>query len=109
MKRLKAQGAVITSAMVVFGLFVYRKLLAETGAGTEPASTSEFVTGFFVVYLTLSVMAQAAPSVGGSFAWLVMLGDLLANGQTLVKDVDRGLGTAAAATTSTTTTARKGA
>jgi len=105
MSASQAHTAVATSAIVVFGLYAYRKMLAGIGAGQPVASTGQFVTGFFFLYLTLSVMAEAAPALGGMFAWLVMAGDLLANGQPLVKDLNHGLGQ----TAKTTTPTRKGA
>lgn len=104
MSKQSAQNAVATSAFVVFGVWAYRKL---TEGNASPPG--EFLTGFFVVYLSLAVVAQAAPPLGGMFAWLVAAGDLLTNGQGLVNDLNKGLKRTAAATApATTTTPAKG-
>jgi hypothetical protein len=51
--------------------------------------------------VTLSILAQGAPELGGMLAVLVATGDLLANGKPLVADLNTGL-----KTTRTTTAAK---
>jgi hypothetical protein len=79
----QAQSAVALSAFVVAVVFAYRKL---AGGKTAP-STSHFVIGFGFTYITLSLVAQAAPELGGMGAILVATGDVLVNGQGLVNDL----------------------
>lgn len=98
-----AKTAVTMSAVVVGGVYAYRKL-ATPNAKASP--TSHFVLGFMVVYVGLAMVAEVAPDVGGMFAWLIAVGDLLVNGTQITKDINTGLKTTAAATgTPTTTTA----
>lgn len=96
----QAHSAVTTSAMIVAGIFIYRHFNETTGQA-QSASTDQFLLGFMVVYIVLSALAEAAPAVGGMLAYLIALGDLLTNGQALVKDLNQGLGETAAATTTT--------
>jgi hypothetical protein len=82
-----AQTAVSISAMVVAGAYVYRKL-------SEPTSstpTAHFVIGFAFTFVTLAVLAEAAPAVGGPLAVLVAAGDVLTNGTALFKDLTGAL------------------
>jgi hypothetical protein len=88
----QAQSAVTLSAFVVASVFAYRKLTSG-----QP-NTAHFVIGFGFAYITLSIVAQAAPELGGMFAVLVATGDLLANGQALLGDLQTGLKTTTAAT-----------
>lgn len=99
----QAQSAVTLSAFVVASVFAYRKLTA--GSSGSAPNTGHFVIGFGFTYITLSIIAQAAPELGGMFAVLVAVGDLLANGTALIGDLQTGLKTTAAATTPTTTAA----
>jgi hypothetical protein len=102
MTRSGAQSAVVLSAFVTAGIFAYRKF-------TEPASsptgliagvpqTAHFLLGWMVVYTTLSIVAAAAPPLGGMFAILVGAGDLLVNGQAITSDITKGLNATATAT-----------
>jgi hypothetical protein len=93
----QAQSAVTLSAFTVAGVFAYRKLVEPKPKGTSPP-TSHFVVGFGVVFVSLAVIAQAAPELGGMFAVLVAVGDLLANGQAIAKDITNALGVAKTAT-----------
>lgn len=103
----EAQGAVTLSALVVAGVYGYRRLAegntnqASTltsktaakqlaGLGGTPAA-SHFVVGFGVVYILLSIVAQAAPTLGGLMAILIAVGDLLTNGVQVTKDITGAL------------------
>jgi hypothetical protein len=96
-----AKSAVTISAVVVGGTFAYRKITSPAGTPT----TSHFLLGFMVVYITLSILADAAPEIGGMGAALVAVGDLLTNGTAITNDLNRGLKATAAATKPTATTA----
>lgn len=89
----QAQSAVALSAFVVAAIFAYRKLIETTTSPSvgEVPQTGHFVLGFGFTYITLSLLAQAAPALGGMFAVLVAVGDLLANGQPLIADLQHGL------------------
>lgn len=100
-----AQGAVVTSAVVVAGVWGYRKLVEPAtaassrasqpsqallkiiGAEPRPASTAEFAVAFGFVYLVLSLTATFAPTLAGSIAILVAVGELLTNGASVATDV----------------------
>lgn len=97
------EKAVVTSALIVFGVYFYRHLTEGTtsidngvkqllGYGT-PANLGRFVTAWGFIFLTLAIINSAAPGVGGSFAILVATGDVLANGAQVASDVNKKLGT----------------
>ena len=106
-----AEKAILGSAIVVAGVWGYRKMVeplatAEPGVGTlkaiagmssVPASASEFAVAFGFSYLALSLIAEAAPDVAGAFAILIATGSILANGQSLFSDVSGQVGAKKAA------------
>lgn len=120
MNKEQAQTAVTASALIVGGVYSYRRLvepainadvkvnthvgknrlLEISGFGPLP-NVGRFITGFGVVYLVLSLMAQANPNLGGSFAILVAVGDVLGNGTQLAADVNNRLGAGGGSTPST--------
>jgi hypothetical protein len=102
MNALGAEGAVSLSAFVVASTYGYRRVV-ELNATSPPVA--HFVVGFGVVYVTLSIVAAAAPELGGMMAILIMVGDLLINGTALVKDLSGALGKTTTAVGGTTTTA----
>src|SRR3954469_1899482 len=101
MNQTQAESAVTASALVVGGLYVFRRL-SETdvtvtagkglrikqlaGIGTPPP-TGPFVVGWGFTFLVIALLAQASPTLGGSFALLVATGAVLANGTNVSKDV----------------------
>jgi hypothetical protein len=87
MNQQQAQTAVSVSAVLVAGMYAYRKLTESKPS----SSTGHFVIGYGFTFLTLSVLAQAAPALGGMFAVLVATGDVLVNGQALFKDLNGAL------------------
>jgi hypothetical protein len=88
----QAQSAVSISALVVASVFAYRKLTEATTQGSISAAPwGHFVLGFGFVYVTLSIVAQAAPELGGMSAVLVAAGDVLANGKSVAGDISSGL------------------
>lgn len=113
MTKDQAQTAVAGSALIVGGIYAYRKLVegAEVattpkpkggkatdliGYGTPPP-VGQFITGWGFVFLLLALVAQASPNLGGSFAILVATGDILGNGIALTDDLqgrlaDKGTG-----------------
>jgi hypothetical protein len=119
-----AEKAVLGSAIVVAGVWGYRKMVEpitspEPGASTiktlaglssVPASAAEFAVGFGFTYLILSLLVDASPDLAGSFAILIATGSLLTNGQSLFTDISKqtnAKSTTAAAKTTSTTPAKK--
>ena len=92
----QAQDAVSLSAFVVASIFAYRKLTSSTSSSAP--NTSHFVIGFGFTFIILSLLAQAAPELGGMLAVLVATGDMLANGNALLGDVQTSLKQTATAT-----------
>lgn len=104
MTKEQAETAITASALVVGGIYSYRKLI-EPATGTRPSKGAvkdvvglgqvppigRFVTGWGVTFLVLSVLARVSPGLGGSLAVLVATGDLLTNGTALAADVQKGL------------------
>ncbi len=96
----QAHDAVTLSAMTVAGVYTYRKLVE-----SKPSSpTSHFVIGFGFVYVTLAVLADEAPALGGMLALLIAVSDLLVNGVAIIGDLSDALKATAAVTKPTTTT-----
>lgn len=89
----QAQTAVALSAFVVASIFAYRKLTEQQLKSSTVPNTGHFVIGFGFAYIILSLIAQAAPELGGMFAVLVATGDIIANGKPLINDLTRGLQT----------------
>ena len=99
MNRSEAQTAVVLSMFWVAAVFGYRKLTEPvTGTSPAPSSTAHFMIGFGFTAIILSLMAQAAPALGGMMAVLVATGDTLANGKPLFADVTKALKATSTAT-----------
>lgn len=94
----QAQNAVSLSAFTVASVFAYRKLVEPATQSKTTPAVGHFVIGFGFTYIVLSLLAQAAPEIGGMFAILVATGDVLANGNGLLKDLTGALGAAKTAT-----------
>lgn len=106
-----AEQAVSASALVVGGVYLYRKFTegavppvasAASKAGGKPASllgfgpvpsVGRFVTGWGFTFMVLSLLAEAMPDFGGWLAILVATGDVLANGTAISVDVNHKLST----------------
>jgi hypothetical protein len=111
MNASQGETAVTTSALVVGGIYVYRKA-TEAAQGVTPTkrrhsakSTAEglvgvgevlpvgtWITGAGVTFVTLAIINSVNPSLGGSLAILVATGTFLGNGAAVIADVNRGLG-----------------
>lgn len=106
-----ARDAVNGAALILAGLYFYRKLIEPTvvpavkgkrsapqpktvaGAagqviGVGPlASTGRFIVGFGFTFLVLSLVEGASPELAGSFALLIALGAILGNGVQVTEDL----------------------
>jgi hypothetical protein len=109
----QAQGetAVTTSALVVTGLYAYRKATEGETKPPTPGKTSkgvksyaeaplglgelaplgEWATGMGFTFILLSIVTSVNPGFGGSFAILVATGAVLTNGKAVLKDLAGGL------------------
>lgn len=101
MTRSGSERAITVSALIVVGIYTYRRLTegsapAPTGqsklkqlAGQgSPPSIGEFITAWGLTYLVISIMASIAPGLGGSFAILVAVADALGNTSQVAADVN---------------------
>jgi hypothetical protein len=86
----QAQSAVSGAAVMVAGVYAYRRLV-EPATKTPPAPIAHFVIGFGVTFIVLALLAQSAPALGGMMAILIAVGDLLVNGTTLTRDLTGAL------------------
>lgn len=115
-----AQGetAVTTSALVVTGLYAYRKATetitkapatgtAKTGVKSyvegplgigELEPLGQWATGMGLTFILLSIATSVNATFGGSFAILVAVGAVLGNGQAVLKDLGHGLNAAGSST-----------
>jgi hypothetical protein len=104
---MTAQGAdkaITTSALIVAGIYTYRRLTEGSGTASSskaaqllgrgsPPSIGVFITAWGTAYLIMAIMAQASPGLGGAFAITTAVADVLSNGQQLSKDINGKLGT----------------
>ena len=94
-----AEKAITTSALIIAGVYTYRRLTEGTGKASgskaaqllgqgSPPSVGVFITAWGTAFLIMAVMAQASPGLGGSFAISAAVADVLANGQQLAADIN---------------------
>jgi hypothetical protein len=115
-----ADPAIIGSALVVGGVWAYRKLVLPAGSTVttgfsaasvagleaEPAAAAQFIPAFAFVYIVLALIGAAEPDAARSFAILVAVGDVLTNGTQIFSSVGaQASGATAAAAASTGTAA----
>jgi len=96
MDRATSERWVTISALIVAGIYGYRRLTEATstpvtlkkiaGIG-NPVPLGAFATAWGFTYLVVAIMAEAMPGVGGAFAILIAVGDFLTNSQSVFKDV----------------------
>lgn len=95
MNKEQAENAVIVSALIVGGIYMYRKLTEQAIPNNSKIKAvppvGRFVTGWGVAFLVISAMAEASPGFGGAFALLVAAGDVMYNGTALASDINHKL------------------
>lgn len=105
MNASQAETAVTGSALVVGGIYIYRRLsegdavvtpskglrLRQAIGAGPPLPTGTFVVAWGFTFLVIALMAQASPKLGGWFAMLVGAGAVLGNGLDITKDVNTQL------------------
>lgn len=106
-----AEQAIVTSAVIVSGVYFYRKLtdpalgkavagpVGGSGAraagalfgrpGTGPAPVGKWLIGFGVAFMVIAVMASINAQLGAAFAILVATGSVLTNGAAIAADVQK--------------------
>lgn len=97
----RAQGWVLVAAIITGVVYAFRKVIEPatpsssktTGVksllGSGPAPPIEqWVVSYGTAFLILSVIAFASPETAGSLSILIVIGTLLANGQSVVKDIN---------------------
>jgi hypothetical protein len=109
-----AERWVTISAAVVAGLYAYRRLTEPSappatlkklfGVGELPP-VGAWATAWGFTFLVVSVMAEAAPGLGGAFAILIMVGDLMTNSGSVFADVGKQEGSSVTTQTPATTAA----
>lgn len=92
----QANSAIKVAAMVVGGVYLYRRFTEGSAAELKASETvtplGRFLIAWSVVFFSLSVLAGPFPSGAGDLAVLIMLGTLLTNGVQISKDLNKGLG-----------------
>lgn len=111
MSRDGAQRAVTISALIVAAVYAYRRF---TSSGTtpvqkgslknviglgDPVPLAQWATAWGFTFLVIAVIAEADPSLGGSFAILVATGDVLANTPAITSAVNKQTGASSTAVT----------
>lgn len=94
-----AERAVTVSALVVAGVYTYRRLSEGSGPPTQgskvkqlagqgaPASVGAFITAWGAAFLIISIITEAAPGLGGSLALLIATADFLTNTEQVASDI----------------------
>jgi hypothetical protein len=93
----QAEKWVVSSALVVAGIYAYRRL---TEKPTSPPVTAKQIAGvgqlpplgpwttaWGFTFLVVALVATAAPELGAAFAVLIAVGDLMTNAQSIMADV----------------------
>jgi hypothetical protein len=113
MSKDTAQRWVVISALIVAGIYAYRRLTEATSSPVtlkklvgigNPVPLGAFATAWGFTYLVVAIMAEASPGLGGSFAILIATTDILTNASEVLADITKQetpASTAAAATTAT--------
>ena len=105
MTRSGAERAITVSALIVVGIYTYRRLTEGSspapvsgsklkqlaGEGTPP-SVGPFITAWGLTFLVISIIASFAPGLGGAFAILVATADALGNTTQVAADVNAKIG-----------------
>lgn len=105
MTREGADTAVVTSALVMAGMYAYRRMTEPIGERSKrlPNSASNvaegvigrgdllptgtWVVGFGVTFIVISILASISPTAGGYSAVLVASTSFFANGEALMEDL----------------------
>jgi len=98
MSEATAERWVTISAVIVAGVYAYRRLTEATSSpvtlkkllgvgGLVPLGA--FATAWGFTYLVLAIMTEAAPGLGGAFAILIATSDLLTNTTDVLADVKK--------------------
>lgn len=86
-----ANSAVKISALIVAGVYVFRRFTEgspeELKAKNAVAPLGQFVLAWSVIYFTLSLAAGPAPALAGPLAYLIAIAVLLTNGLAISKDI----------------------
>lgn len=96
MTTAQANSTIKVSALVVGGVYLYRRFTEGTAEELKASETvtplGRFIIGWGVVFFGLSVLAGPLPGGAGNLAILLVLGTLLTNGVQVSKDLNKGLG-----------------
>lgn len=96
MNEAKADSTIKVAALVVGGVYLYRRFTEGTAEELKASETvaplGRFIIGWGVVFFTLSVLAGYWPALAGELAILLMITTLLINGSQIAKDITAGLG-----------------
>lgn len=76
MSEATAKKWIVISALSVFGIWWYRRWREGPAVVLD---VPKFIAAWGTVYFVLALITEAAPSLGGSFSMLVLVGDLLGN------------------------------
>lgn len=105
MTREGAETAVVTSALVMTGMYLYRRLTEGIGEREKRKPTSSksvaegvigkgellptgtWIIGMGVTFIGLSILTSAAPSAGGYGSVLIATTSFFANGEALFSDL----------------------
>jgi hypothetical protein len=111
----QAERWIVTSALIVAGIYAYRRLIEQpasppvklkqiAGVGQLPP-LGAWATAWGFTYLVIAVIATAAPELAAAFAILIATGELLTNSGSIFADVGKQEKTGTTGQTAQTTAA----
>lgn len=88
-----ADAIILTSALVVGGAYMYRRLIESGGVQVSHPlpSFGRWATGYGVAFFGVAVVAQVSPDFGAWLAVLIAAGTILVQGGQLAIDVNHKL------------------
>lgn len=95
----KAQNTIKVAALVVGGVYLYRRFTegsAVENGGHQVTPLGRWLVGWGVVFFSLSVISGYWPGLAGELAVLIMITTLITNGVQIAGDLHKGLGKAPA-------------
>lgn len=90
-----ANSMIKIGALLVGGIYAFRRFTEGTAEqekrSTKLAPLGQFVIAWGTVFLVLSIIAPAAPTLAGNMALLLVVASLLSNGVQASKDIKAGM------------------
>lgn len=86
----QAETVILTSALIVGGVYAYRRMIEGAGVNTShpQPSFARWATGYGVAFFGVSAIGAANPALGAWLGALIAAGTVLVQGGQLATDVN---------------------